>query len=794
MSENIQRGQGRGSSYKFDRGGVPAEFGPFIGVVKKNVDPTRSGVMWVYIEAFSGGDESDEALWRKVRYAPPFYGVTPPSGTADGPGTFPGNQLSYGMWFTPPDLGTKVICFFVDGDKDQGYYLGCVIDPGMTHMVPAIGASTEYVLEDGPQSSYLSSATQLPVTEINSLDQEIAENPRFFDQSKPVQSYVAGIMMQQGLLDDPVRGPIRSNAQRESPSNVFGIATPGRAIYQGGLSEVDIQERLNSGQLLPQDVKVIGRRGGHTLVLDDGDLQGKDNLVRIRTAKGHQITMSDDGDCFYITHANGQTWIELGKQGTVDVFSTNSVNVRTQGTINLHADKDINLFAGGSFNVKAAEIKQEADANFSILAQQQLSLYSKNLVGIKSDGTIALKSQQLGSWDAGQALVFEADCIKLNGGGATVPVQTPTSFFDYRMADTAFLPDVGWTVQQNTLKTICTRAPTHEPYPYHNQGVETFSNLGGTESILPFSAGVEAALGSLSSVALGNPLSVDSLLTAASAEFAVGPFSLTETTALMAQSSTLVDQALDAVDPIKGIGKFGFNPQQLESFGFLKPGSVATFVSGNPTDAGSFDWLESPSVWTGRDGVNTLTGLLTNGTLQDRVQNSVLASSLEGLKAAGVCTGQESPTGLAALVQSASKFGVDNTVAWVNGNAPSNIATEIDQWAKGGEYAVNLVQTKLQGLGNNGIPLGGFTGTVNRSVVDQALAQVIGNPKIPVPNFSTGLFTSTPNNELVYQGRDPVVWDSVNNERLRRGLAPLTNPRPEQGFEDYTRGGTPWQG
>ena len=28
------------------------------------------------------------------------------------------------MWFTPPDIGTRVLCFFVNGDANLGYYIG----------------------------------------------------------------------------------------------------------------------------------------------------------------------------------------------------------------------------------------------------------------------------------------------------------------------------------------------------------------------------------------------------------------------------------------------------------------------------------------------------------------------------------------------------------------------------------------------------------------------------------------------------------------------------------------------
>lgn len=792
MSDNIQRGQGRGQNYRFDRGGVPAEFGPFIGKVKKNVDPTRSGTVWVYIDAFSGPDEEDESLWRKVRYAPPFFGITPPTGTSDGAGTYPGNQLSYGMWFTGPDLGTELLCFFVDGDKDKGYYFGCRIDTGMTHMVPAIGASSDFVITDAAQQSYLAQASQLPVTEINSLNSEIDENPRFYTQPKPVQSYVAAIMMQQGLITDTVRGPIRSNSQRESPSAVFGVSTPGRAIYQGGLSEVDIQQQLDSGNLRPQDVKVIGRRGGHSLVMDDGDLEGTDNLIRIRTSKGHQITMSDDGDCFYITHANGQTWIELGKQGTVDVFSTNSVNVRTQGTINLHADRDINMFAGGAVNIKSAMIKAQADTSLTLIGTQQVSIYSKTFVGVKTDGTLALQSQQSGSWNAGKALGLEADCINLNGGGGVTPVQTPQNFVDYNLSDTVFTPDQGWQVRQAQLKTIVTRAPTHEPYPYHNQGVNAFTELGGGGGIFDaFSDVVSGTLDNLVSSVLDNPLQAATLLTQTPAQFAVGTLGIPDVTGLMAQGAQIINQPFGSFDLTKGIGKFGFNPSQLEEFGFLKPGSVESFRAGAFQDTTGFDWLQSPSVWTGREGVASLDGLLSNETIQDTVQNQILSGALSGLQQSGLVTGRESPSGLGALVQTAARFGVNNTVDWTRNAAPAELVSEMNQWAKSGQYAVNFVQSRLPNLGATGVRLGGFTNTVERNVVDQAVAQIIGNAKIPVPNFSAGIFSNLPNSELNYSGDNASFWDQFNNERLRRGLGGLDTPRPSDPIERYEQGGPP---
>lgn len=44
-------------------------------------------------------------------------------------------------------------------------------------------------------------------------------------------------------------------------------------------------------------------------------------------------------------------------------------------------------------------------------------------------------------------------------------------------------------------------------------------------------------------------------------------------------------------------------------------------------------------------------------------------------------------------------------------------------------------------------------------------------------NLSVGL-EGTPDEKLTYNGNDPTVYDRINNERIRRGLPGLTNPRP----------------
>ena len=55
------------------------------------------------------------------------------------------------------------------------------------------------------------------------------------------------ILRTQGLEFDYVRGALNSSSQRETPSTVFGISSPGRP-YRDAASEKALQDKIKSGQ------------------------------------------------------------------------------------------------------------------------------------------------------------------------------------------------------------------------------------------------------------------------------------------------------------------------------------------------------------------------------------------------------------------------------------------------------------------------------------------------------------------------------------------------------------------
>lgn len=136
----------------------------------------------------------------------------------------------------------------------------------------------------------------------------------------------------------------------------------------------------------------------------------------------------------------------------------------------------------------------EAVVDFKATAQENFSVYSQDYIGVKSDGSLALDSAD-GSWNGGSALVFTAGGIDLNGPAAASvdPVDPITKTI---MDNTKFSTSTGWEVDSEALESIVSRAPTHEPYPYHNKGVDIEISLEEGKpppppGAVPVPAGVE---------------------------------------------------------------------------------------------------------------------------------------------------------------------------------------------------------------------------------------------------------------------------------------------------------------
>ena len=664
-----------------DAGGAVLRSVPLFGIVKDNIDPIRSGRLQVYISDLGGLDPDDSNSWVTVSYMTPFYGVTTPSSANTGYGEYIKNPNSYGMWNSQPDLGTTVICIFINGDPNYGFWIGCVPQPEALHMVPAIGG-TDNIVANAGEAKGLGGAIRLPVVNLNTNNAGIANSNKFLTDAKPVHSYVASILAQQGLIRDPIRGVIGSSAQRETPSRVgWGVSTPGRPIYEGGFTDETIAGATSSGGQTA-GLKVVARRGGHTLVMDDGDILGKDQLVRLRSSLGHQILMSDDGQTLFIIHANGQSYIELGKEGTIDMYSTNSFNVRTQGDLNLHADNNININAGKQLNISADTIAINSEKQTTQKVGTDFSLYASGTYTTKVDGKMSFASSADSSFYSDAITYFNGSKINLNTGASSLVPQEVKPLPIVAHTDTLNDATKGWLAAPGKLLSIVSRAPAHAPWSGANQGVDVKVN-NNASAALPAapSPAVAAANASAGEGPVTAPVTTSVAATVPPSAAISAALDKNTTSTMVAQVSTLaatgpaaaaVKLGASAVETANGavaaVGAMAQSAAQLEAGGVIKPGAAA-LVEKNIKDGMSVAKALTPNLFTGKDGATNLTSYVNNPVAQVATQVATFTQAQTALVQTGLITGKESGTAIAGLVMSAATAGIQNTVNLVSNAA-----------------------------------------------------------------------------------------------------------------------------
>lgn len=485
MAENVWANQSGTSGSGPGAGGSVKLNYPVLGIVKDNNDPSHSGKIWVYISDLGNLNPEDKNSWIQANYMTSYFGRVRPTAGNDSWGNYKTSPTSYGMWHAAPDIGTTVICIFVNGQADQCFYIGSVPEPAMLNMVPAIGSS-DFVIMNAGESELLGGALRLPTTNINTNNPSVDDPSAFLDMPKPVHSYVAWVMQQQGIIRDPIRGPISSSALRETPSRVgWGVSTPGRPIYEGGYDDSNVLDAIGSESLGKEDLRVVSRRGGHSIVMDDGDVLGRDQLVRIRTALGHQIMLSDSGTCISILHSNGQSYIELGKEGTIDMYATNSINLRSQGDINLHADRAINIQGNKDLNMQSFGSQFMGCAkNFEHSVGGKYECSIGTIYSLNAGGALSINAAATATIAAAGAVFCKGAFLFLNSLLAPILPANVKGPDIYKHPDTFWENSKGFLAANDALMSICTRVPAHYPWAASNQGttakVELAKGAGAT--------------------------------------------------------------------------------------------------------------------------------------------------------------------------------------------------------------------------------------------------------------------------------------------------------------------------
>lgn len=378
------------ANYRNDSAGSMRSPGVYVGIVKKNDDPQNMGRLQVHIPAF-GGDPENPDTWISVSYASPFAGSTSIFDQGANVEEYEDTIKSYGFWAVPPDIDARVLVAFADGGKiDLGYWFACLFQRGTQVSVPGIPAKRTYGGDNKP-------AAPKNKRDLNPDLEKYVEHKPMSDALK-----------KQGLAEDNLRGTTTSGATRESPSRVTGLLTPGQ----------------------------------HQFVMDDGDKEGNNRLIRLRTTNGTQLLLDDVAGHVYVVSKNGESWLELSADGQIHVYGSSNVNIRSQANINLYADNNINIEAGNAVNIKTTtgSIKMESGNELSTFASTNTKITSLETSNINS----------------GVAHYETAGVIHMNGPVADF--HSPIEPYEL-------------TVNQGVTQSICSVVPEHEPWAGHSGSI-----------------------------------------------------------------------------------------------------------------------------------------------------------------------------------------------------------------------------------------------------------------------------------------------------------------------------------
>ena len=313
FNANYNRSSKKNPTIKLNEG-KDAVFGIYLAEVVSTKDVSRTGRCRVFIPAISK-DKNSTAGYFDAIWTSPFAGSTDPRQVGKDVQKPEESMSSYGFWAPVPDNGNLVLVAFGDGNTKYPLVISCLFSDKFNYAIPG----------NAGNKSYQAPNLELPVVEKNKRTADINHNDTF----RPINHTLSESIVKQGLAYDPIRGAGSSTARRESPSEVFGLLTPG-----------------------PRDPDNFNYRlGGHSITLDD-NLQTRN--IRIRTAQGNQLLLDDTSGMIYMINRDGTVWWEMSSTGDMHVYAEGDINLRAKNNFNIRADSDVNIEAGQNVNIKAA--------------------------------------------------------------------------------------------------------------------------------------------------------------------------------------------------------------------------------------------------------------------------------------------------------------------------------------------------------------------------------------------------------------------------------------------------------
>ena len=268
-----------------------------------------------------------------------------------------------------------------------------------------------------------------------------------------------------------------------------------------------------------------------------------------------------------------------------------------------------------------------------------------------------------------------------------------------------------------------------------NRSEDAAGIVGSTKQILQY------PIIDLSGVTSG--ITAADYTTQAPASAAIADLSAEQVTSLMAAQAAEVDQDSDSISQTTGIGRYGFSALDLELAGYIKPGYAERFFDqqalfdDNPTNF--VDVIDSPAIYTGRNGVNNIDVLLENPGLQASIMQDLYQVAYENLVGLGVISGNgptADPMVQGTLLQNAITYGAEATRDWAINQPRSELAARMRQTSQQALYALQFLENRI--IANEALTAQptAFVETFDlEGEINARGREIINNPKIAVQSF-----------------------------------------------------------
>jgi hypothetical protein len=418
--------------------------------------------------------------------------------------------------------------------------------------------------------------------------------------------------------------------------------------------------------------------------MDDGAVMGEDQLVRLRTARGHQLLMHDTANSLYIAHADGSSWIEMTTDGSMKIYTKTGFSLRSEGAINIHSDGNINFNAGNNIRMKAAN-KIEMESSKTTLVTSSLSAKVAGKIEMKAGGAFNLETAASLSLNASGKIIQNSSSISKNSDPAP-QINDIKELQLNTLPDTAYNKDLGvWINTGKSLSTIVTVAPSHEPY-FRGQPPVFFEPESNGVTPQATYKGARDATKEVAGSGVKEPAGDKAIRNQPVPKEPAGPLSKDQTQAFNAQmADSNSGGSYDKVDEETGnLGKYQMGVDELKEAGYVKEN-----VTSN-------DDLINPNSWTGKDGIENQDAYLENTDIQEDMMAEYTNKNYTAMVAEGVIAADMTPDEISGMMAVAHELGPEEAIKWRRGELTDPERASLgDDYFQKGKYATSVLANNV---------------------------------------------------------------------------------------------------